>query len=45
MMVPTVGLPHDGFKFLEGNFKGIKGYAVGQMTKSRCGKLYIDDAG
>ena len=44
-LAPTVGLSHDGFKFLEGNFEGLKGYAVGRMTKSRRGKLYIDDAG
>ena len=44
-LVPTVGLSHDGFKFLEGNFEGLKGYAVGRMTKSRRGKLYIDDTG
>ena len=43
-LAPTMGLSHDGFKFLEGNFKGITGYAVGRMTKSRRGKLYIDDA-
>ena len=40
-----MGLSHDGFKFLEGKFEGLKGYAVGQMTKSRHGKLYINDAG
>ena len=40
-----MGLSHDGFKFLEGNFEGLKGYIVGRMTKSRRGKLYIDDAG
>ena len=44
-LVPTVGPAHDGFKFLKGSFEGIKGYAVGRMTKSRRGKLYIDDAG
>ena len=44
-LAPTVGLSHDGFKFLEGNFEGLKGYAVGRMTKSPRGKLYIDDAG
>ena len=43
-LAPTVGLLHDGFKFLEGSFDGLKGYAVGRMTKSRRGKLYIDDA-
>ena len=44
-LAPTVGLSHDGFKFLEGRFEGLKGYAVGRMTKSRRGRLYIDDAG
>ena len=44
-LAPTVGLSYDGFKFLEGNFKGIKGYTMGRMTKSRRGKLYIDDRG
>src|SRR3954470_20248053 len=44
-LAPTVGLSHDGFKFLEGRFEGLKGYAVGRMTKSRRGKIYIDDEG
>src|SRR3954470_20855178 len=44
-LAPTVGLSHDGFEFSEGCFEGLKGYAVGRMTKSRCGKIYIDDAG
>ena len=44
-MAPTVGLLHDGFEFLKGSFEGIKAYVVGRMTKSRHGKLYIDDAG
>ena len=44
-LAPTVGLSHDGFEFLKGNFEGLKGYAVGWMTKSCRGKLYIDDAG
>ena len=39
-LAPTVGLSHDGFKFLEGSFEGLKGYAVGRMTKSHRGKLY-----
>ena len=30
---------------MEGSFEGLKGYAVGRKTKSRRGKLYIDDAG
>ena len=44
-LVPTVGLSHNGFEFLKGGFEGLKGYAVGQMTKSRRSKLYINDAG
>ena len=40
-----MGISHDGFCFLEGRFEGLKGYAVGRMTKSRRGKLYINDAG
>ena len=44
-LAPTVGLAHDGFEFLEGGLKGLKGYAVGRMTKSRRGRIYIDDAG
>ena len=28
---------------MKGNFEGLKGYDVGRMTKSRRGKLYIDD--
>ena len=40
-----MGPAHGGFEFLKGNFEGIKGYAVGRMTKSCRGKLYIDDAG
>ena len=44
-LAPTVGLSRDGFEFLKGNFEGLKGYAVGRMTKSRRGKLYINDAG
>ena len=41
---PTMGPTHGGFEFLKGNFEGIKGYAVGRMTKSHRGKLYIDNA-
>ena len=44
-LAPTVGLSHYGFRFLEGRFEGLEGYAIGRMTKSRRGKLYIDDAG
>ena len=40
-----MGLSHDGFRFLEGRFEGLEGYAIGWITKSRRGKLYIDDAG
>src|SRR3954468_11656378 len=44
-LAPTVGLAHDGFEFLKGNFEGLKGYAVDRMTKSRRDKIYIDDEG
>ena len=44
-LAPTVGLSHDGFEFLKGSFEGLKGYVMGRMTKSRRGKLYINDAG
>ena len=44
-LAPTVGLAHGGFEFLKGRFEMLKGYAVGQMTKSHRGKLYIDDEG
>ena len=44
-LAPTVGLSHDGLAILEGKLKGLEGYVVGRMTKSRRGKLYIDDAG
>ena len=30
---------------MKGRFNGLKGYAVGRMTKSHRGKLYIDNAG
>ena len=44
-LAPTVGPAHGGFEFLKGNFEGLKGYVVGQMTKSRRGKLYVNDEG
>ena len=44
-LAPTVGPTHGGFEFLKGSFVGLKGYAVGLMTKSRRGTLYIDDEG
>ena len=44
-LAPTTGPAHCGFEFLKGIFEGLKGYAVGRMTKSRRGKIYIDDAG
>ena len=40
-----MGPAHGGFGFLKGSSPGIEGYAVGRMTKSRRGKLYIDDVG
>ena len=44
-LVPIMGPAHGGFEFLKGSFEGLKGYAVGRMTKIHRGKLYIDDAG
>ena len=44
-LTPIVGLSHDGSEFLKGSFDGLKGYAMGRMTKRRHGKLYIDDGG
>ena len=44
-LAPTMGPAHGGLEFLKGSVKGLKGYAVGRMTKSRHGKPYIDDAG
>ena len=41
----TVGPAHGGFEFLKGNFEGLKGDVAGRMTKSRRGKIYIDDEG
>ena len=40
-----MGLSHDGFKFFEGSFEGLKGYTMGRMTTSRRDNLYINDAG
>ena len=40
-----MGPAHGGFEFLKGSFLGIKGYAMGRMTKGRYDKLYLDDAG
>ena len=40
-----MGPGHGGFEFLKGSFPRIEEYALGRMTKSRHGKLYIDDAG
>ena len=44
-LAPTVGPAHGGFEFLKGSFEGIKGYAMGRMSKSHRGKLYNKDAG
>ena len=40
-----MGLSHDGVEFLKGCSEGLKGYVIGRMTKSRRGKLYIDNKG
>ena len=44
-LAPTMGPAYGGFEFLKGNFEGLKGYVVGRMTKSRRGKIYIDNEG
>ena len=44
-LAPIVGPVYSGFEFLMGSFEGLKGYAVGQMTKNRRDKLYINDVG
>ena len=44
-LAPTMGPAHGGFEFLKGRFEGLEGYTVGRMTKSRRGKIYIDDEG
>ena len=44
-LAPTVGPAHGGFEFLKGNLEGLKGYVAGRMTKSRRGKIYINDEG
>uniref|UniRef100_M8BC51 Putative non-inhibitory serpin-10 n=1 Tax=Aegilops tauschii TaxID=37682 RepID=M8BC51_AEGTA len=44
-LAPTVRLSLGGVEFLEGALTGIEGYAISRMTKSRRGKLYIDDSG
>ena len=44
-LAPSVGSAHGGFEFLKGSFEGLKGYAVGRMTKSHRDKLYFDDEG
>ena len=40
-----MGPEHGGFEFLKGGFSGMKGYAVGRITKSCRSKLYMKDAG
>ena len=44
-LAPTMGPAHGGFEFLKGSFTGLKGYALGWMTKSCHVKLYINDEG
>ena len=42
-LAPTMGLSLGGVEYLKGPPLGIEGYAIDSMTKSRRGKLYIDD--
>src|SRR3954471_17334417 len=43
-LAPTVGLAHAGVEILGGALQGMEGFVSGQITRSRCGKLYIDDS-
>ena len=39
-LAPTVGLSHDGFRFLEGRFEGLEGYvAASTTTMTQAGAL------
>ena len=44
-LAPTVGLSPGGVEFSKGALPGFGSYVVGRMTKSRRGKVYIDDSG
>ena len=41
-LAPTVGPAHGGVEFLEGAFLGFEKIAIGQVTKSGRGRIYIN---
>ena len=41
-MAPTVGLAHDGVKFLEGSFPRFEKIVIGAMTKTRRRRIHIN---
>ena len=44
-LAPTVGPALDGVEFSKGSLPGNEGYVNDEMTKSRHGRLYLDDVG
>src|SRR4051812_34036756 len=42
-LAPTVGPVHASIEILVGSLQGMKGFFSGWITRSRSGKLYIDD--
>src|SRR3954467_15674943 len=43
-LAPTVGPAHAGIEILGGALQGMEGFVSGRITRSRRGKLYIDDS-
>src|SRR4051812_12723918 len=43
-LAPTVGPVHAGVEILGGALQGMEGFVSRRITRSRCGKLYIDDS-
>ena len=41
-LAPTMGPAHGGVEFLEGAFLGFEKIAIGQITKSGHGRIYIN---
>ena len=44
-LAPTVGPTHGGIEFLEGAFLGFEKIAIGHVTKSGRGRIYLRDWG
>src|SRR4051812_33363453 len=43
-LAPTVGPALAGVEILEGALQGMKGFVAGRITRSRRGKLCVDDS-